>query len=439
MENHSQSGAKTKVVRRGIAVGFAVLLLAAFLWVTAATATATSPDRDETGATDSSSKDAVITIGVGAAQSVVPEMGWRQINAAQLAVDQVNAAGGINIAGTNYTLALAVANDGCNAGQAITAANTLLNAGAVAVVGYTCSGASNAAQPIHAAAGVPMISPSSTGPGVTEQGYRTTFRTISRDDSPPILLATYLRDWLHLEQAAIVEIDGFWGNWATDVVSATFASLGGAITSRRTVASTAEFTAVLTAIQAESPDVIFYSDADASNAGLLSSVAHSLGMADVVIAWNTFSDDETLLAAFAAQAGEAAEGDHAALFYRRTQDMPGYVAFNTAYQAAGFANYGDEATATGAFAYDAANIIVAAIVRAQSTNPADIRNAIASTTNYQGVVGAYQGFNAKGDVIPQWAWLERHTNDRWTILHPSRILLPVTLRKLGWRGSIPGS
>lgn len=439
MESHSRSGAKTQVVRLGIAVGFAVLFLAALLWVDAATATSTSPYGADTGAPGPLSNDAVITIGVGAAQSVAPEMGWRQINAAQLAVDQVNAAGGITIAGTNYTLALAVANDGCNAGQAITAANTLLNAGAVAVVGYTCSGASNAAQPIHAAAGVPMISPSSTGPGVTEQGYRTTFRVISRDDSPPILLATYLRDWLHLEKAAIVEIDGFWGNWATDIVSATFGSLGGTITSRRTVTSTAGFTAALTAIQAESPDVIFYSDADANNAGLLSSVAHSLGMTDVVIAWNTFSDDEAVLAAYAAQAGAAAEGDHAAMFYRRIQDMPGYVAFNTAYQAAGFPSYGDEATATGAFAYDAANIIVAAIRRAQSTNPTDIRNAIATTSNYQGVVGTYQGFNVKGDVIPQWAWLERHTNGQWTILYPSRTFLPVTLKNLGERSSISGS
>lgn len=432
MKHPYQSRSITQLVRLGIAVGLATLFLITFLWVSNVTAhTSTLDIETETVAPAALNNGNVVTIGVGAALSVVPDVGWRQVNAAQLAVDQINAAGGINIAGTVYTLALTVADDGCSEAQGAAAANALINAGAVAVVGYTCSGASNAAQPIHSAAGVPMITPSSTGIALTEQGYTTTFRVISKDDSPVILLVTYLRDWLNLDKAAIVQLDGFWGNWATDVISATFTGLGGAVTSRRTVASTAEFTATLTAIQAEGPDVIFYSDADADNAGLLSSVAHSMGMTDAIIAWNTFSDDETVLAGYAARAGVAAEGDHAAMFYRRTQDMPGYGAFNTAYQAAGFPNFGDEAAATGAFAYDAANIIIAAIRRAQSVNPTDIRAAIAGTTNYRGVVGTYEGFDVKGDVIPQWAWLERYSSGQWTILHPSKVFLPSTLKNFG--------
>ncbi len=432
MKHPNEPISKTQVVRLGIAVGLAMLFLITFLWVSTITAhTTTLASETETVATAGLSNSNVITIGVGAAQSVLPDFGWRQVNAAQLAVNQVNAAGGINIAGTAYTLALAVADDGCNAVQGAAAANTLINAGAVAIVGYTCSSASNAAQPIHATAGVPMITPSSTLIDLTEQGYTTTFRVISRDDSPPILLATYLRDWVNLEKAAIVELDGYWGNWATDVISTTFTSRGGTVTSRRTVTSTAAFTATLTAIQAEGPNVIFYSDTDANNAGLLSHVAHSLGITDTIIAWNTFSEDEAVLAAYAAQAGAAAEGDHAAMSYRRTQDMPGYGTFNTAYQAAGFPNYGDEAMIWGAYAYDAAKIIIAAIGRAQSTDPNDIRDAIASTINYQGVVGIYEGFDAKGDVIPQWAWLERYTNGQWIILHPSKVFLPTTLKNFG--------
>lgn len=432
MKHPDPSRSKTKMVPLGIAVGLATLLLITLLWVSnVAARTSTVVFETETVAPAALNNGSVITIGVGAALSGLPDFGWRQVNAAQLAVDQVNAAGGIDIGGTRYTLALVVADDGCNGPQGAAAADALINAGAVAVVGYTCSGASNGAQPIHAAASVAMISPSSTMPEVTEQGYTTTFRVISRDDSPPVYLVTYLREWLNMDKAAIVELDGFWGNWATDTISATFASLGGTITSRRTVASTAEFTATLTAIQAEDPHVIFYSDTSADNAGLLSHVAHSLGMTGTVIGWNTFTEDQTVLAAYAAQTGAAAEGDHAAMFNRRSQDMPGYGAFNTAYQAAGFPNYGDEATTTGAFAYDAANIIVAAIGRAQSISPDDIRDAIASTTDYQGVVGLYEGFDVKGDVIPQWAWLERYANGQWTILHPDQVFLPLTLKNSG--------
>jgi ABC-type branched-subunit amino acid transport system substrate-binding protein len=61
-----------------------------------------------------------------------------------------------------------------------------------------------------------------------------------------------------------------------------------------------------------------------------------------------------------------------------------------------------EAQEWGAFAYDAAQIIIAAIDRADSTNPADIRNEIAATTNYQGVVGTYDSSlleNANGQAV----------------------------------------
>jgi branched-chain amino acid transport system substrate-binding protein len=432
MNHLSELGPKMQTVRLGVTVGLTVLFSAASLWVSAAMANSVAqPAGPGTGASRSVSNGAVITIGVGAAMEVFPEWGWRQVNAAQLAVDQANAAGGIDIAGTVYSLTLVVADDGCNPTQAITASNTLLNAGVVAVVGYTCSSASFGAQPIHAAAGVPMVSPSSSNPSLTEQGYTTTFRVITRDDYPAAMLATYMRDLLLLKKAAIVELDGFWGNWSTEIISTTFAASGATVTSRRTLTSTGQFTAALTAIQAEGPDVIFYSDTDANKAGLLSSVAQGLGMTDTIIAWNTFSEDEAVLAIYATRAGAAAEGDRAAMVNRRPQDMPGYGALNAAYQAAGFANYGDHVWAVGAFSYDAADIIIDAIRRAQSTNPGDIRDALASTANYQGVVGTYRGFDSKGDVIPQWAWLERYENGQWNTLRASTVFLPISLRSFG--------
>ena len=423
----AQSNRRLRAVRLGITVGLATLFLAALLWASAnSTSTMASlPADQEAGALSNGS---VITVGVASALSVIPEYGWRQANAVQLAISQTNAAGGINIGGVTYTLTLVTADSACNATQAITAANTLLNAGAVAVVGHLCSVASMAAQPLYNAAGVSMVSPSSTMPDLTEQGYTTTFRVISRDDAPPILLATYFRNWLNLDKAAIVELKDFWGNWAVDAFENTFTGLGGTITSRRTVTSTADYPATLTAIKAEDPDVIFYADWDANAAGLLSRTAHDLGMSDVIIAWSTFSNDEAVLAGYAAAAGPAAGGDYAGMHYRRTEDMPGYDQLNDAYQAAGFPNYGDEAQMWGAFAYDAANIIIAAIDRADSTDPIAIRDAIAATADYQGVVGTYEGFDAKGDVIPQWAWLERYQNGQWVILHPSKIFLPITLK-----------
>jgi branched-chain amino acid transport system substrate-binding protein len=369
-----------------------------------------------------------LTIGVASALSAAPDLGWRQANAVQLAVDQANAAGGVEIGGVNYALALVQADSGCASGQAEAAANALIAAGAVAVVGHSCSVDSIAAQPLYAAAGVPMISPSSTSPQLTEQGYATTFRVVTRDDAPPAMLATQLRTRLAHQRAAIVEMDGFWGNWVGDVFSDTFASLGGTITSHHIVVDTADFTPTLTTIMAENPDAVYFAHDDGSTAGLLGKVADNLGMIDVVIAWTTFSENRDLLDDYAAKAGAAAEGDIATMYHRATDDMPGYDDLNAAYQAAGFPDYGDEVQMFGAFAYDAAQIIIAAIDRAESTDPAAIRDEIAATTNHQGVVGLYRGFDAKGDVIPQWMWLERHQNGRWGVFWPYRVFAPIMLK-----------
>jgi branched-chain amino acid transport system substrate-binding protein len=414
-----------------IPILLAALFLATLLEVSASSASTIESPSADPGASILTNGN-VITIGVAAdLNGPVNWMGWRQANAVQLVVDQINAAGGVDIGGVNYTLTLVSADSGCNPTQAITATNTLLGAGVVAVVGHTCSGTSNAAQPLYAAAEVPMVSASSTAPQLTEQGYTTTFRVISRDGSPASKMATYLFNEMGYQNAAIVELNTFWGNFANDVFLDTFSSLGGTITSHNAISSTANFTATLTTIMTENPDVIHFPNDNGSTAGLLSKVAHNLGMTNVVVAWTTFTQDRSVLDDYAAIAGIAAEGDMAAMSYRSTDLMPGYNDLNGQYTAAEFPNFGDEAQEWGAFAYDAAHIIFAAIDRADSTNPADIRDEIAATTNYQGVVGTYEGFDKKGDVLPQWAWMERYQNGQWVVIWPYEIFLPVTLNNSG--------
>ena len=148
-------------------------------------------DKQKSGLFDSP----VITIGIAADLSGgTSVLGWQEVNSAQLAISQTNAAGGIDIGGITYTLALVTADSPCgDDSQAIIAAEALLNAGAKAVVGHTCSGTSLAAQPVYNAAGVVMISASSTDPMVTQQGYNTTFRTVTQDGTSPALLAAFYR------------------------------------------------------------------------------------------------------------------------------------------------------------------------------------------------------------------------------------------------------
>ena len=422
----AQSKPRRKILRLGGSVVLAGLLLIVSVWTTTGSAPRlVSPLGGEAASLPGKGPAQTIKIGVAAALTGAPDLGWRQANSVQLAVDEINAAGGVDIGGTFYTLELVSEDGGCNPSMGETAANNLVAAGVAAVVGHTCSNESIPASAIYYAAGIPMVTPSSTMPAVTEQGYNVTFRVITRDDSPPILLATHFRSQLGFDKAAIVELSGFWGNWAVDLVESRFTSSGGTITSRRTANSTSDFGDILAAIKPEGPQAIFYFDDNPGNAALLSSTAHGLGMEDVAIGWSTFSEDKTKLADYANQAGVAAEGDYASMFYRNPEDMPGYADLLAAYQAAGFPNYGDQPGMWGAFAYDAAQIVIAAIDAADSTDPAMIREAIATTINYPGVVGAYKAFNGKGDVIPQWKWLVHYQGGEWFTAEPNVITIGV--------------
>jgi branched-chain amino acid transport system substrate-binding protein len=242
------------------------------------------------------------------------------------------------------------------------------------------------------------------------------------------MLAAYVGRRPGYARAAVVKMNGFWGNWVGDTFSETFADLGGTISGDYTVNSTAEYTGTLSAAMTGNPQVIHFANDNGNTAGLLSAVARNLGMTDVIIAWTTFVEDRGVLDAYANTAGAAAEGDIATMYQRAPEDMPGYEALNADYIAAGFAHHGEEAGLLGAFGYDAARILIAAIDRADSVDPAGIRDEIAGTRNYQGVVGTYEGFDSKGDVIPQWAWMERYQAGRWVVISPHEVYLPIAAK-----------
>jgi len=399
-----------------VTIGLVLLALGAVLWLGLGGAPAAAVNLPVSASDPAPEVTDVITIGVAAPLSGgVAFLGWPQANAVQLAVDQVNAAGGVDIGGVSYQVVLVRADDQCSSAQAPLAAQQLLDAGAVGVIGHTCSGATMAAEPIYAAAGLAMISPSSTSPAVTQQGYDIAFRTCPHDGSPPAQLARYARRGLGLASSSFVAFsDAPLGSAA--YYSSTFTALAGTITGFHLLSSTDEFTATLTDIKHnEHPQVIYYADYDASRAGLFSRVSHGVGMDDVVIAWTPWDVGDGTLAQYQNAAGAtAADSDLAGMEHRRQADMPGWPAFLADYQAAGFPNYGGDPTLFGPHAYDAARILLAAIDRADSTDPAAVRDEVANTKNHVGVVGTYEGFDGNGDVQPQWGWLMRNWAGKWS-------------------------
>ena len=295
------------------------------------------------------------------------------------------------------------------------------------MVGDTCSSASFVAQDIFDAAGVSMVTASSTSPALTDSGLDTTFRVITRDDTWSIHTAEALYNTYAMHSVAIVAMEGYADITPINAfVDAYEITLGGTITSTNTIASATDLPTVLAKIQGEGANGIYFPWYDAALAGQMALEAYNLGMLDTPIFWDSMSEAKSvLLPGYDAVAGTAAEMDYAIFYYREPADMPGYAEFNAAYVAAAFPEFGDEGQMWGAFAYDAANIILDAIDRADSTDPADIRDAIADTPGHDGVVGTYQGFDDKGDVLPQWGDMLRSLNGDWLSLHPDPAALPA--------------
>jgi ABC-type branched-subunit amino acid transport system substrate-binding protein len=233
---------------------------------------------------------------------------------------------------------------------------------------------------------------------------------------------------LGLRNTAILEGSS---NEPSNAYRDTFLALGGTIATRQVATTSGDFAGAIYAIKAVNPDsiVILDYDLDPTAAGQFSQMAYSQGLANKTIGWSTWTNDESVLATYVTAAGAtAALGDVAAMEFRRTQDMPGWPNYLAAYTAAGFPLATTAPGLSGPFGYDAAGIIIAAITQAGSSSPAAIRTTIASTQNYQGVVGTYRGFDAYGDAIPQWTWLEAFGDGQWTISNFTQLFLPLLRR-----------
>jgi branched-chain amino acid transport system substrate-binding protein len=116
---------------------------------------------------------------VGPMKGQYASLGEQLRRGAELAINDINAAGGVN----GQQLVLDAEDDGCDPKQAVEIANQLVAKGVKLVAGHYCSGSSIATAKIYEAAGIIMISPSSTNPKFTDVGGWNTNRVCGRDDA----------------------------------------------------------------------------------------------------------------------------------------------------------------------------------------------------------------------------------------------------------------
>jgi branched-chain amino acid transport system substrate-binding protein len=307
-------------------------------------------------------------------------------NGARLAVEEINAKS-LTIGGQKVKLQLDAQDDAADPRTATQVAQKLVDDKVVAVVGHMNSGTSIPASKIYSDAGITQISPSATNPAYTQQGFKTTYRVVATDAQQGPALAKYAAQQLKAKNIAIVDDATAYGQGLANEFEKTATSLGLKVLSHDATSDKAiDFRAILTKIKGENPDAIMFGGMDATG-GPFAKQAKALGLRAKILAGDGLCN-ETL----ADLAGVAADNVVCSQAGTSLEKMPGGQAFEVKYRK----RFDQQIQIYAPFTYDAVYIIVDAMRRANSTDPAKILAAMPST-DYKGVIGETT-FDPKGDL-----------------------------------------
>jgi len=307
-------------------------------------------------------------------------------NGVQLAVDDVNAAG-LEIGGKKVKLELIAEDDEANPTKATTVAQKLVDAKVVGVVGHFNSGASIPASKIYADAGIPQISPGSTNPKYTQQGFKTTFRLVANDDQQGPTLARFAVGKLHAKNIAVIDDSTAYGQGLADTFEATAKSEKATIVAREhTTDKDTDFKSILTKIKGRKPDLIMFGGIDPQAAPMAKQI-EELGIKAKFIGGDGIQTPN-----FIQLAGKSAEGVMASIPGLPKEQMPGGKQFMEKFKQ----KFNAEVQLFAPMGYDGVMVLVDSMKRAGSTDPAKVLPEVAKT-QYQGVIGPI-AFDNKGDL-----------------------------------------
>ena len=307
-------------------------------------------------------------------------------NGVQLAIEDLNTAK-LNIGGKDVKFEMVAEDDEANPTKATTVAQKLADAKVAAVVGHFNSGASIPASKIYSDAGIPQISPSSTNPKYTQQGFKTTFRVVAHDDQQGPTLGKFALEKLKAKSIAVIDDSTAYGQGLADAFEATVKAGGAKVVAREhTTDKDTDFKAILTKIKGRRPDLIMFGGID-PQAGPMAKQMGELGIKAKFIGGDGMQTPN-----FVKLAGNAAEGVMASMPGLPKEQMPGGKAFMDKYKA----KFNAEVELFAPMGYDAVMVFADAMKRAKSTDPAKFITELA-TTKYEGVIGPI-AFDEKGDL-----------------------------------------
>lgn len=334
----------------------------------------------------------IVKIGhVGPISGAISHLGKDNENGAKMAIDELNAKG-VTIGGKKVTLVLLTEDDAADPKQATSVAQKLVDAKVKGVIGHLNSGTTIPASKIYYEAGIPQISPSATNPKYTQQGFNTAFRLVANDGQLGGTLGRYAVDSVKAKKVAVIDDRTAYGQGvAEEFIKGVKSKKAGTevIARQYTTDKATDFSAILTAIKAKNPDVIFFGGMDAV-AGPMLRQMKQLGInaklmggdgicteALVQLAGDAMADNQVVCA----EAGGVEESQKS-----------GLDNFKAAYKK----KFGVDVQIYAPYVYDSVMTMVEAMQKAGSSDPAKYLPVLAKT-NRKGVTGNIS-FDAKGDM-----------------------------------------
>ena len=294
--------------------------------------------------------------------------GQDQFTGMQLAVDEINAKGGVSdgpMKGAKLSIASNDDRADPNEGAAI-AQKLCDDSSVMAVLGHVNSSVTLAAMPIYNRCSLPLINSYSSNPKITQQGLKNVFRTIKDDNAQAQEMATIMVKQLGMKKIAVIWENDDYGRGLIDNFKPAVEKLGGTIVDSQATSSaqTKDFSSILTKFKSLNPDGLAFLNTY-TDAGLQTQQARQIGL-DVPIVLTSSSNTPE----YPKLAGSSADGAIIPAYFDTGSTDPAIVDFVKRYTAK-FNKGPGESSALG---YDAVTVVAWAL-----SQGADSRESIVAT------------------------------------------------------------
>lgn len=307
-------------------------------------------------------------------------------NGTRMAIEDANAKD-IMIGGRKARFELISEDDQADPKTATIVAQKLVDAKVSGVIGHLNSGTSIPASKIYSDNGIPQISPSATAVSYTASGFKTAFRVMANDAQQGKVLGDYAAQTLGAKKIAVIDDRTAYGaGLASEFIKAAQAGGAQIIAHEYTTDRAVDFTAVLTSLKGKRPELIFFGGMDPQGVPMIKQM-RALGLeAKFMMGDGGYTPKIPELA------GAAAEGVYASLPGVPLAKMPGGTDFSDRY----VAKFHQPIQNYAPYCYDAVNVMIAAMEKARSTDPAKYLPELAKIT-HDGITAKIT-FDDKGDL-----------------------------------------